>query len=70
MKRTAQTKPVEEITVSEAAMLAGVDARNVRRWIEAGHVAARQLPGGATMPFLVVKQSLTEYLASRKKKPA
>lgn len=54
-----------QLTTKEAAEIAGVDARTIRRWIEAGSIEAHQLPGGPTMPYLVSQQSLLTFLKQR-----
>lgn len=69
MAKTPAVTPIEEVTVSEAAALAGVDVKTVRRWIGAGHISARQLRGGATMPFVISKPSLLAYLETRGDQP-
>jgi len=69
MSKTPHVIQVEEITVNQAAAIASVDTKTVRRWIGAGHITARQLPGGPTMPFLVSKPSLLAYLETRGAQP-
>ncbi len=68
MSKTDKAELAAEVTVSEAAEMADVDVKTVRRWIAAGLVEARQLPGGETMPFLISLPSLVVYLEARSKK--
>jgi len=69
MAKAPAVIPIEEVTVSEAAAMASVDTKTIRRWIGAGHITARQLPGGGTMPYLVSKPSLLAYLETRGDQP-
>lgn len=64
-----KSEPDVESTSQQAAELAGVDSRTIRRWLEAGHITGRQLPGGPTMPYLVSKQSLLRFLGSQADQP-
>ncbi len=60
----------EEITVKAAAGIAGVDVRTVRRWVKSGLVPGRKIGEGRTSAYLVSKQSLEEYLATKQRDQA
>ena len=59
-----------EITVKTAAGIAGVDVRTVRRWVKGELVTGRKIGEGRTSAYLVSKQSLEEYLATKQRDQA
>lgn len=64
-----KAQPDEEITAQQAAEIAEVDRRTIRRWVLDEKVKGRQLPGGTNQPYLVSKQSLLTYLKSKGEQP-
>jgi len=57
--------PDEDITAQQAADIAGVNRRTIRRWVNSNKIIGRQLPGGSNMTYLVSKQSLLKYLQTK-----
>jgi len=60
-----KTVTAEEINVKDAAKIAQVDGRTIRRWLHAGLIVGRQIGEGKTSAYLVSKQSLLQYLQTK-----
>jgi len=55
----------EEITTQQAAKIANVDIKTIRRWHHDGNIEGHQVPGGSRMPYLFSKKSLLSYLKQK-----
>jgi hypothetical protein len=60
-----KTEPSEELTAKQAAELAGVDSKTIRRWLADDLITGHQLPGGSKMPSLISKSSLLLHLSKK-----
>jgi hypothetical protein len=66
MKKQTVQVPDEKMSTADAAKVAGVDQRTVRRWFDDGLVAFDPVPYGSRTLRLVSRLSLEAYLTSRK----
>lgn len=59
-----------DINVKDAVKIAQVDGKTIRRWVQAGLIVGRKIGEGRTSAYLVSKQSLEEYLATKQRDQA
>ena len=63
-------QPVDELLSTEqAAAVAGVSPRTMRRWFDAGWVTGETVPFGSRFFIRVSRSSLEQYLSSENVKP-
>jgi excisionase family DNA binding protein len=63
-KRTDQTE-TQRITTADAAKIAQVDYRTVRRWCESGELPAEKQQLGQTFIYLIKPNDLQTFLKTR-----
>jgi|WetSurMetagenome_2_1015567.scaffolds.fasta_scaffold18530_3 excisionase family DNA binding protein len=66
MKKQSDQVPDEKMSTANAAKVAGVDQRTVRRWFDEGLIGGDAIQIGSRTLRRVSRASLVAYLASRK----
>jgi hypothetical protein len=68
VSKRAQDGIDELLSTKDASKIAGVNARTIRRWFEAGLIDGETIPFGTRTLLRFSRMSLVAHLASRNKK--